>query len=308
MYVVRVSRAGYVLANLGKNALAPLVIPLRRDRGCFGMDGDPRMVVDVLDRFAPMMSELQVALHDRTVLELGPGRTPDVCAAAVLAGAARAIGIDVAPQIPADALLGSRYEPLLQRLIDGGSRFLTAVGATAQSAQERHAELSDQPWPLQFQRFDGQTLPLPTGCVDVVLSKSVLEHVRAEQVEPLLADLHRVLAPGGVMIHIVDLRDHMHIVTDEQAEGDWLDALRYPKPLFEAMFSNRSTSINRLRRIEWRTAISRVGFTVEHELLRRFPLPADFRRLALRGSWRGLDEDELSIGFVTFGVRRESNP
>ena len=47
---------------------------------------------------------------------------------------------------------------------------------------------------------------LPTGSVDLVLSGSVLEHVG----DPLalFSELHRILAPGGAMLHLVDYRDH----------------------------------------------------------------------------------------------------
>jgi len=44
--------------------------------------------------------------------------------------------------------------------------------------------------------FDGVNLPFADGTVDVVFCKQVLEHV--ERPEPLLADVARVLAPGGV--------------------------------------------------------------------------------------------------------------
>ncbi len=47
---------------------------------------------------------------------------------------------------------------------------------------------------------------IPDGSVDVILSNSVLEHVR--DLPALCAELARILAPGGVMLHRVDYRDH----------------------------------------------------------------------------------------------------
>lgn len=47
-----------------------------------------------------------------------------------------------------------------------------------------------------FESFDGASLPFADGSVDVVFCKQVLEHV--ERPEPLLADVARALAPGGV--------------------------------------------------------------------------------------------------------------
>lgn len=47
---------------------------------------------------------------------------------------------------------------------------------------------------------------VPPGSVDLVLSHSVLEHVRDPAA--LARELDRVLAPTGLMLHVVDYRDH----------------------------------------------------------------------------------------------------
>lgn len=49
--------------------------------------------------------------------------------------------------------------------------------------------------------YDGRTLPLPDGVFDVVFSSNVLEHV--SDIAALLREMHRVLAPGGVAIHVL---------------------------------------------------------------------------------------------------------
>ena len=47
---------------------------------------------------------------------------------------------------------------------------------------------------------------IPDGCVDAVVSNSVLEHVADPR--GLFSELARVMTPGGVMLHRVDYRDH----------------------------------------------------------------------------------------------------
>jgi SAM-dependent methyltransferase len=46
--------------------------------------------------------------------------------------------------------------------------------------------------------FDGVALPIATGCVDLVYSRQVFEHVRHP--EPLLAEIARVLRPAGRIV------------------------------------------------------------------------------------------------------------
>ena len=91
---------------------------------------------------------------------------------------------------------------------------------------------------------------LPDGSVDVVLSNSVLEHVK--DLPALCAELARILAPGGVMLHRVDYRDHF---------------FKYPFHflLFSQKVWNRFLDPGDLPR--WRyddhaAALARVGFDV----------------------------------------------
>ena len=49
--------------------------------------------------------------------------------------------------------------------------------------------------------YDGRTIPLPDASVDVVFSSNVLEHV--PDLSRMHAEIRRVLAPGGICIHVV---------------------------------------------------------------------------------------------------------
>jgi SAM-dependent methyltransferase len=290
--------------NLVKNALAPVVLRLHPGRGVLGMDGHPGAIADTLERLARPIEELAVSFAGIHVLELGPGRTPEVCGVALLSGAAAATGVDVVRYIDPGGNRAERLAPVLDILSSGrADTWCRATGTDIEQARQRAASFGGR-WPLRFHTYDGQNVPLPDASVDLVISKSVLEHVPARQVAPQLADLHRVLRPGGVMIHIIDLRDHLHLGGPGGVVGDWLEALRYPPKLFDAMFSNRSTYINRLRAGEWLEVIAAAGFETEYEERQAFPLPDDFDASRLQERWRGLDRDELEIGCLTLGVRK----
>ena len=297
-------RGLYITSNLAKNAAAPVVLPLMRGRGSLGMDGDLDAVVSVLDRLAPGLAAVG-GLTGRSVLELGPGRTPELSAAFLLAGADQALGLDTIVQTPPDAGRRERYARLVQRLGQSDARgFLDAAGSSAESVRRRYAELDGGDWPARFEAFDGSRVPLPDASVDLVFSKSVLEHVPLDGVPALLGELARVVRPGGAMVHVIDLRDHMHVMGDQAVQGDWLDALRYPRWLFEAMFSRRSTAINRLREPEWRERFAAAGFEPVRWQLTRFPLPPGFEPDSLQEPWRGYDQETLGVGWIDAAVRR----
>jgi hypothetical protein len=300
-------RSWYIAKNLAKNAVAPVVIPLWRSRGGLGADGDLEAVLELLDILAPGFEGLTFDVQGARVLELGPGRTPEVTAAFVLAGADSAMGLDLVVQVPSDSEDAHRYEHLAEALADGrADRFLAAIGSSPERVKVRFEALQSQPWPVRFRDYDAAAFPAGDASFDVVVSKSVLEHVPRAGVPTILREIARVLSTSGATVHYVDLRDHMHILSDSEVAGDWLDALSYPQRLFDAMFSNRSTSINRLRASEWRHLIEDAGLEIVAWHERRFAFDPSFDRGRLAEPWRDFSDDELSIGSVCLAARRRS--
>lgn len=51
--------------------------------------------------------------------------------------------------------------------------------------------------------YDGKVIPVESGKVDVVFSSNVLEHIPQADLMLLFAEMRRVLAPGGFLIHIL---------------------------------------------------------------------------------------------------------
>lgn len=287
----------YVGANIAKNLVAPVVLPLARSRGRLGMDGDLGAVTTTLDQLADGLKARSVSAGP-DVLELGPGRSPEVAAAFALAGARSVLGLDTTLQVPAGASLTGRHAALADALAHGAAaRFRGAMGAAPEDVERRVSPTASPTLPMTFAAFDGRRMPVPESCIDLIVSKSVLEHVHADHVAPLVREMKRVLRPGGAMVHRIDLRDHMWIELDD-VKGDWLDALRYPEPLFRLMFGNRSTSINRLRSVEWRKVFSEEGFEVVRWDEVRYALPDGFRVSDLRPRWRDLALEELEIGQI----------
>lgn len=75
----------------------------------------------------------------------------------------------------------------------------------ASSAEVGERPLRDD---AEFRTFDGIHLPLADASVDLAYSQQVFEHVTLP--EPLLADIHRVLRPGGIFCGSVSQLELFH--------------------------------------------------------------------------------------------------
>jgi SAM-dependent methyltransferase len=74
--------------------------------------------------------------------------------------------------------------------------------------------------------------------VDLIFSQAVLEHIRSDEFEPTFRELSRILAPGGISSHRVDLQDHL---------GGGLNNLRFSRRIWESpLFAGSGFYTNRL--------------------------------------------------------------
>ena len=182
----------------------------------------------------------------QNLLELGPGRM--VLRAPVLAGMGfgriwYADPADSAPTGPAPygeaaglALARGVAVPDLSGAADRGA-VLARCGATL---------LTGGPDVLSA---------IPDGAVDLVVSEVVLEHVRREDLTPLLAQLRRVTAPDGLGLHWVDFHDHL---------GGGLQHLRFSDAFWASPLVGRAgVYVNRLGLSALASRFRRAGFSVE---------------------------------------------
>jgi SAM-dependent methyltransferase len=125
---------------------------------------------------------------------------------------------------PDDAALGSRRAAqlrLLGSLIGpqatlleigpGDCAVLNAIAPTVQRAYavdvtSRRAEQTSFAPNVEFVVSDGVTVPVPTSTITFAYSNQVLEHMHPDDVRDHLADVHRVLAPGGRLLCITPNR------------------------------------------------------------------------------------------------------
>lgn len=216
-----------------------------------------------------------------SLLELGPGDSIANALYAAALGVRRIWLMDDGDNASADMAAYRSIAATLPALppLDFSSRLtlLTSLGAVYLTGGT--ASLAD----------------IPAGSVDISVSYTVLEHVRRAEFSPLLAELHRVTAPGGLGHHFVDLMDHI---------GGGLNNLRFSSSFWERDAIARSGFYtNRLSCRAIIAAAEAAGFAVRVPYLSRWPsLPV--ARAALSREFSEIADEDLNIASFALELRR----
>lgn len=206
---------------------------------------DPVRLVD-WPRAWMARAEALLGRPPRTLLELGPGRM--VLRAPVLAG----LGLGPIWYAEAEDSAPREAEPYRTVAALARERGLAAVPDLA-GCRGREAVLARCGATL-LTGGPSALAAIPDGSVDLVVSEVVLEHVRREEMAPLLAQLRRMTAPGGVGLHWVDFHDHL---------GGGLQHLRFSDGFWASPLVGRAgIYVNRLGLSAVVSRFRRAGFAV----------------------------------------------
>ncbi len=261
-----------------------------------GMGRSEEKIRPVFKELIAMLGRAGISLPGQTILELGPGQTPDLMVGGLLLGASRAIGLDVSEYLPRGFRETSSYNDLQKWL---GSA--VEEGELGEDVRFDNRLLDGTAIPnslLNMRFYDGRRFPIEDESVDIVWSNCVLEHVSDHKA--VFDEVWRVLRPGGVAVHIIHLQDHHTFTGDE----DWLRFLQFSGAQWERMFSNRSTWCNRLRSGQWANLCEAKAWEiVEFEELRQ-QLHADFDRKKLASPFNSMSDLELSVSWLNVALRK----
>ena len=209
----------------------------------------------------------------RSVLEIGPGVNLGVLFCFVAAGAEHAAGVDIEPlRDPGPAFYRSLRDYLVfvggfswwryfaTEGVHPGARFPTCENL---AAPEDILARIDYRAPVPVDR-----LPFADRSVDLVFSIAALEHV--PRPAETVAEMSRVLRPGGLAVHEIDVKHHGS--ADPLAFLSWSEAdyLEKARPYGEgrslegilAGAWRGEVFCNRLRRSDWQALFEDRGFEV----------------------------------------------
>lgn len=239
----------------------------------------------------------QGALRGRRILEVGPGN--NFCVALMLLVAHEAEQVTCVDRFrsrPNEGQAHEAYRRLLEQC--GGERNGRVSLETVETCAIDGAG-EDRPLVYLWDcGVEGAWRRLGEGRFDLILSRSVLEHV--SDVPAAIDSMARMLRRGGRMIHRVDLRSH-----EEEEQSHPLDFLR-PSPAWWRLMTSHTGEPNRERRQTYERALAASGLCV-----RRFETTHSLPRevvAAVRGRlsapFRAMTDEELMVTGIIFDAER----
>ena len=143
---------------------------------------------------------------------------------------------------------------------------------------------------------DARATQLPSGSFSFITSSDTLEHIPHEDLVPILRECARLMAPRGVMSHLIDMMDHYRY-------GDpgitVYNFLKYSDKQWRWLNSPMEYQ-NRLRLPDYRTAAKNAELTIVEEEV-RWPSATNLEvltKMRVAERFRGLDVQELGAKSV----------
>lgn len=268
----------------GKLALSRLPVPYSvwRRVGLF-RHGDMNDAAPAFEKFRShydMAAAVRPVPAGFTALELGPGDSLFSAVATRGWGGSASVLLDAGAFAVRDA---AAYKAAA-RLLAGSGRD-SAAFAAVEAARDFDGVLAA----LDARYLTAGTASMaeiPDGSIDFVWSCVVLEHVPRAEFATMAREMRRVLKPGGVMAHSVDLRDHM---------GGGLNNLRFPAERWDTRtIMEAGLYTNRLGYRDILDAFRDAGFAWHIGHMDRWPAPP-LPRERMQPEFRGRSDDELTI-------------
>ena len=212
-------------------------------------------------------------LKNKVILEIGPGDNFLLAYIFILNGAEKVYLIDKFHK-PLDI---SYDLILLKRYIKKFFHFFTDYNL--KNIENKIKYYANSP----FENFN----VLKKNSIDLIISNAVLEHIF--DIESAIRIISLLLKDGGLTIHRIDLRDHLHI-----ADNCFLDFLKF-SPRFWRFFGDLT---NRMRYPEYINLFDRYHLELIYIYTLKIGLISKINKIKnnFNRNYRFLNDEDLSIG------------
>lgn len=228
-------------------------------------------------------------LSGTEVLELGTGWYPVIPLCFFLCGAEKITTVDISPLLTAEKLRITlkqlslaASEGRLQKFFNPDPLRLKTVLSVSENTDWNLKDMLDA-FQIRYLVTDARKLPLDSESLDLIVSNNTFEHIYPAILAEILIEFKRLLRPGGMMSHFIDMSDHFaHLDTDITI----YNFLRFSEKKW-GWIDNRIQPQNRWRISHYRRLYAELGIPVSKEenrpgdlaLLRSVPIHKDFKEL-----------------------------
>jgi SAM-dependent methyltransferase len=219
-------------------------------------------------RILESLSECGGGLNDCSVLEIGTGWAPIIPFLFWLCGQKECHTFDISALLKKSLVLRSARQ--LASYFAKGEIVLTK-GGKFKILHDRQMALAR----TLGQTRDGKELlelchvfyhaphnPSSTGLddqsVDLIFSNTVMQHVKPLDISRILNESHRILKPGGLMIHLIDMSDNFSHADPSITS---INFLQFSEEYFQR-FNSSFLFQNRWRASRWHEVIRAHGFEI----------------------------------------------
>jgi SAM-dependent methyltransferase len=254
----------------------------------------------IFHRHLTALEPLRGNLVGADLLEIGPGSNLGFALLALLAGARSVTCLDVAPR-PQQSDPNDLYPALIKTAATYPETYLVAPTLLKRARQDPEGLAREllscivYRAPMDIARND-----LPDASLDVICSHTSFEHFA----DPAgaVAQIARLLRPGGVTSHQIDLRDHRNFDRP-------LDFLAHSDTLWRLMTSHRPSAVrNRWRASQYRAAFEEHGLELMYlEVTHAITVTEEMRRRFAR-RFQKMDLADVGILSLLLVARKHDQP
>jgi len=146
----------------------------------------------------------------------------------------------------------------------------------------------------------GSLQRFPDNSFQLVVSGGVLEHVKREALPNLVAEMWRILKPGGWAVHSIDTADHLEHYDRKVSPKLYLS---FSEKTWQRVYENEVQYINRMQRGEWLELFRANGFELIEEEARR----VNIARLRLADRFAHMDKGDLECTVLKLALRKPTS-